>query len=187
MNISKLTIELLRAEEVDNLDFTGLEGLINSVYTVAESEFWVEGHNRTNTSYLLKAIQNSEVIVARLNGDITACVHVTMDGRGTAKFGMLSVPVQYEGNGIGGQLVKAAERHAFDSGCGKMRLEVLTSNELEHDGKQRLQDWYTRLGYVFMQQFPFDEVAPVDVQHLRTTCFFDVYEKDLVDTGHQAP
>lgn len=187
MNISKLTIELLRIEEVENQELAGLERLINSVYAIAEAEFWVDGHNRTNASDLLKAVKNLEVIGARWNGEIIACVHLMMDGRGTAKFGMLSVPAEYEGNGIGGQLVKAAEQHACDSGCRKMRLEVLTSNELNHDGKQRLHEWYTRLGYVFVEQFPFEELAPVDVQHLRTTCFFDVYEKDIVDTGHQDP
>ena len=187
MDISKLTIELLRADDVKSQELTGLEGLINSVYAVAEAQFWVDGHNRTNASELLKAIQNSEIIGARWNGEVIACVHLTGYGRSTAKFGMLSVPIEYEGNGIGGQLVKAAEQHAFDSGYGKMRLAVLTSNELKHDGKLRLQEWYARLGYMFVKQFPFEEVAPEDVQYLRTTCFFDVYEKDLVDTGHQAP
>ena len=184
VDLSKLTIELLSVEEVHGDTLTDLEELINTVYAVAEAEFWVTGYKRTNAEALLEAVQNSEVIAAKCKGDIIACVHLTMEGDSVAKFGMLSVPPKFEGNGIGGKLVKAAERHAFDSGCRKMRLELLTSKEWEHDGKQQLHEWYTRLGYVFIKQFLFEEVAPLEVQHLRTTCFFNVYEKEIAHGGH---
>ncbi|HIA05696.1 MAG TPA: GNAT family N-acetyltransferase [Flavobacteriales bacterium] len=184
VDLSKLTIELLSVEEVHGDTLTDLEELINSVYAVAEAEFWVTGYKRTNAEALLKAVQNSEVIGAKWKGDIIACVHLIVEGDGVAKFGMLSVPPKYEGNGIGGKLVKAAERYAFDSGCRKMKLELLTSKEWEHDGKQQLHEWYTRLGYVFIKQFLFEEVAPLEVQHLRTTCFFNIYEKEIAHGGH---
>jgi len=125
------------------------------------------------------AIGREEVIGAKFGGDIIACVRVEFIGSKVAKFGTLSVSPDFEGNGIGGLLVKAAENYAISRSCNKMRLELLTSTEWEHKGKQELHIWYSRLGYKFVTQFPFEEIAAQEAKSLRTPCFFNLYEKRL--------
>jgi len=179
VDLTDVTIELLNEGGQHEPALTELAELINSVYRVAESDLWIDGYQRTDVETLKELIGNSEIIAAKLGGKTIACVHISSLGGVVFKFGMLSVPPKYEGKGIGGRLVEAAEVHALSLGANKMRLELLTPGEGQHKGKLALQEWYIRLGYVFVKERPFEKVAPNEAPNLRMSCFFDIYEKPL--------
>ncbi|MBL4658461.1 MAG: GNAT family N-acetyltransferase [Flavobacteriales bacterium] len=179
MNIEKLSIELLSTSGTDELALTLLVGLINDVYAVAEADFWQSNYLRTTENQVIKSIENSEIIVAKYEGVIIASVNVQSIGGRVSKFGMLAVPPKYERNGIGGRLVSAAEAHALANGSSKMRLEILTPVEGKHRGKQVLGEWYLRLGYRFIKQFPFEKHVPEEAKFLKMPCYFNIYDKEL--------
>lgn len=59
--------------------------------------------------------------------------------------------------GLGGQLVRAAEAHARRAGCRRMQLNVLCPNvppDEEPPYKQWLQRWYLKQGYELRSYLP---------------------------------
>jgi len=68
MDINKLSVELLSAEqsEADVLDH--LVSLVNQVYKVAEANFWKDDYLRTDVQRLRKAVGKSGILTASYEG-----------------------------------------------------------------------------------------------------------------------
>jgi ribosomal protein S18 acetylase RimI-like enzyme len=82
---------------------------------------------------------NSEVLVARLEGAVTASVMVGHDGhRGTVYY--VSVEPQEQGRGFGRQVMAAAEAWLAERGVGKLNLLLRAENE-------KVRGFYEALGY----------------------------------------
>jgi ribosomal protein S18 acetylase RimI-like enzyme len=82
---------------------------------------------------------NSEVLVARLEGAVTASVMVGHDGhRGTVYY--VSVEPQQQGRGFGRQVMAAAEAWLAERGVWKLNLLLRADNE-------KARGFYEALGY----------------------------------------
>jgi ribosomal protein S18 acetylase RimI-like enzyme len=82
---------------------------------------------------------NSEVLVARIDGVITASVMVGHDGhRGTVYY--VSVEPQEQGRGFGRQVMAAAEAWLAERGVWKLNLLLRADNE-------KARGFYEALGY----------------------------------------
>ncbi|MBL4755687.1 MAG: hypothetical protein JKY52_19100 [Flavobacteriales bacterium] len=68
MDINKLSVELLSAEqsEADVLDH--LVSLVNQVYKVSEANFWKDDYLRTDVQRLRKAVGKSGILTASYEG-----------------------------------------------------------------------------------------------------------------------
>jgi GNAT superfamily N-acetyltransferase len=77
-----------------------------------------------------------------------------------AEFGMLSATKEYLGQGLGRGLVKKAEERAKKAGCDRMKTTLAVPKDWEHPMKQRLGEWYKRMGYVRGNPQDFKVVNP---------------------------
>ncbi|MBL4755686.1 MAG: GNAT family N-acetyltransferase [Flavobacteriales bacterium] len=93
---------------------------------------------------------------------------------------MLSVLPKYEGFGVGGLLVKAAESYAKDLGCIRMVLDILIPVAGETPSKVQLMEWYTRLNYRFLHELPIEHAVYPEAKFLKMPCLFSVHEKKLL-------
>ena len=91
--------------------------------------------------------------VLRQDGRVVGAVRVRRLDDRTAELGMLSVDPAAMGTGAGRALLEFAERR---HGTPFMQLELLVPRA-PHAHKQRLHDWYSRLGYVQIGEREFDE------------------------------
>jgi ribosomal protein S18 acetylase RimI-like enzyme len=82
---------------------------------------------------------NSEILLARIDGVITASVMVGHDGhRGTVYY--VSVEPQEQGRGFGRQVMAAAEAWLAERGVGKLNLLLRAENT-------KVRGFYEALGY----------------------------------------
>ena len=117
--------------------------------------------------------------MAELDNQIVGLIRVESIGEKISKFGMPTVPPEFEGKGIGGNLVDYAEALARKRGSNKMRLEILSPKEWTHKGKKMLESWYSREGYLPIEKASFEVVYPEEGKQLCTDCYFTLYEKTL--------
>lgn len=64
-------------------------------------------------------------------------------------------------------------------GVATMQLELLVPRGWVHPEKDRLGEWYGRLGYRIVRWAPFEEVAPHAAPRLATPCRFLVFQRPL--------
>jgi hypothetical protein len=87
-------------------------------------------------------------------------VRVQRIGDDISEFGMLAVPASQRGNGVGGDLVRFAERLSLATGRAEMRLELLVPRAWRHPSTRFLADWYHRIGYRVLRTGTIDEMYP---------------------------
>ena len=120
---------------------------INAAYAVAEEELWVPGKDRVSTDAVAAIVANGEMAVARLEGRIVGSVRVrTLDPQ-TGFLGLLAVEPAAQGAGVGSELIRFAEDVMRDAGATQMELRLLVPRDGPDSGKERLHEWYSRLGY----------------------------------------
>lgn len=154
--------------------------IINRVYEETEGEFLVPGKQRITLEALNDIIAKKELLVVELDpeNEVVGCVHLTLVDKETAMFGMLVSHPEYQGKGIGKQLVSAAENWALEQGCSKMCLELLSPKNYSTPHKNFLKAWYMRLGYVPKADIPYHHEDLLVV-----VCDFKLYCKELKPHG----
>lgn len=70
---------------------------------------------------------------------LIGCVNLKIQGK-RLYLGMFSVVPEQQGNGIGGQLLQAAEEQALQAGCDTIYMYVISV-------RRELIDWYQRKGF----------------------------------------
>jgi N-acetylglutamate synthase-like GNAT family acetyltransferase len=160
-------------------DLQHLTALVNSAYRGESSkQGWtteadlLDGQ-RTDEAELGKQLQgegNTILKYTDANNNILACVY--LHKKDTAMYlGMLTVAPTLQANGIGKQLLAAAEQFAAGQGCQTVEMTVISV-------RQELIAWYNRRGYYATGEtkpFPVDVKFGVAKQHLE----FIVMEKKL--------
>jgi predicted N-acetyltransferase YhbS len=140
-----------------------LTAIINDAYDSGESGIWEAGWSRVTRERVEQLVAAGEIAVARRDGTPVGCVRIQRLDERTAMFGMLSVAPAAHGSGLGRALIDFAERaYAVDA----MQLELLIPCGAPHPSKQRLHEWYSRLGYVRVGRRDFDEpllAGPADL------------------------
>jgi GNAT superfamily N-acetyltransferase len=91
----------------------------------------------------------------------------------------VSVAPEHWGDGLGSEIVAAAEELVRSRGAEAMQLELLVPSGWVHPHKDRLRAWYTRLGYQVARTAPFEEIATHATSQLATRCEFLVFRKPL--------
>jgi GNAT superfamily N-acetyltransferase len=153
--------------------------LTNEVYEVAEDGLWVDGATRTTVDEVAELTRAGEIVVARLRERVVGCVRVQRLDAGTGEFGMLVAEPAHRGIGVGGELIRFAERKCSADGLSVMQLELLVPRDWKHPTKEFLDAWYTRLGYRVARTGSIDEAYPHLAPLLATPCDFVIYRKEL--------
>ncbi|MBS1524967.1 MAG: GNAT family N-acetyltransferase [Bacteroidetes bacterium] len=130
-------------------DASELNALINSAYRgESAKKGW------TNEAHLLDGIRINEPTLAgylrdpktvilkciSAEGQILGCVYLKTEKNRRMYLGMLTVSPALQANGIGRQLLRAAEMWAVRSKCKVVYMTVITS-------RTELLNWYARRGY----------------------------------------
>lgn len=96
--------------------------------------------NRAETAIPAKlSVQPELLLVATSEGHVIGSAMAGYDGHRGWLYA-IAVLQSHQRQGIGRMLVREAERRLATLGCGKINLQVRTSN-------QRVAEFYTRLGY----------------------------------------
>lgn len=138
-------------------DAEAIAKVVNQAYEI-EAPF--VGGPRTSPETVSALVGNGDFIVAEHDGRIVGTVFVEPDEEpGVGRFGMLAVLPDEQMQGIGQQLVEAAEARLGRLHCREARIRVL-------DQRDDLLEWYRRLGYEEFgeQPYPFPERARVPVR-----------------------
>jgi GNAT superfamily N-acetyltransferase len=124
-------------------------------------------------------IRAGDLLAASVADRVVGCVRVRAIDALTAELGLLSTSPDQWGNGVGGQLVRAAEDLARARGAATMELVLLDPTDAAHAGKGRLRAWYEALGYRFVRSAPIEEVSSHAAADLVTPCQWLVFRKPL--------
>ena len=125
----------MRDAEVGDID--AIARLVNRAF-VAESPY-VEGE-RINADGVREMWGRGKFLLGEVEGMLAACVFVEPRGE-RAHVGLVSVEPAQQGNGIGSQLMAAAESYCRAAGFGEMELRFINHRtELDH--------FYRRMGFV---------------------------------------
>jgi len=154
--------------------------IVNAAYAEGEAGLWVDGTSRTDGREIAAAVRAGEMLVATtVGGRVVGCVRVRAvdDGPCSWEIGFVSVDPAEWGSGVGRALVLAAEDHARAHGATTVRLTLLVPRAAVHPAKERLRDWYTRLGYSIAGSVPFEDALPDAAPHLTAPCDLLLFTK----------
>jgi GNAT superfamily N-acetyltransferase len=163
----------------DDAPVEELVRLVNSAYAVGEAGLWLEGTTRTGPDEIADAIRSGGMLAATHEGRLAGCAYVRRLDAGTADLGLISTAPDQWGNGVGRELVRAAEELVRSRGMTTMQLELLVPKGGAHPEKDRLRAWYTRLGYRVVRSVPIEHVAAHLASRLAAPCEFLVFRKPL--------
>ena len=173
-------VKLLVPEEArDDVLVAELARLVNEAYAAGEAGLWMAGSTRTGPEEIADAIRSGGMLAATLDGRLVGCAYVRPLHAGTADLGLVSAAPEQWGTGVGRDLVRSAEALMRSRGVTTMQLELLVPKSWAHPEKDRLRQWYTRLGYEMVRVAPFDEVAAHLASQLATPCEFLIFRKRL--------
>jgi GNAT superfamily N-acetyltransferase len=164
---------------LDEVLVVELVRVINDAYAVGEAGLWLEGTARTTPAEVAEAVRSGGMLAATVEGRLVGCAYVHPLDAGTSDLGLISVAPERWGGGVGRELVRSAEELVRSSGATTMQLELLVPKGWAHPEKDRLRDWYTRLGYRVVRSAPFDQVAAHLESRLATPCEFLIFRKAL--------
>jgi len=110
---------------------------------------------RTDTAALTEIVDASQcILLAEDQGKLIGCVQVSDQGRGTAYLGLLSIAPEHQAQGLGRELIRAAEEQAKRAfGARQMEMTVIRQRE-------ELVAYYERRGYAPTGEerpFPLDD------------------------------
>lgn len=125
----------MRDAEADDID--AIVRLVNRAF-VAESPY-IEGE-RINANSVQEMWGRGKFLLGEIEGMLTACIFIEPRGE-RAHLGLVSVEPAQQGNGIGSQLMAAAEAHCRAAGFREMELRFINH-------RSELDRFYRRMGFV---------------------------------------
>src|SRR5262245_59027886 len=122
-------------------DASRIAVLVNMAYEV--ERFFVQG-DRTSAADVRRRMDEGMFLVGEAaDRTVVGCIFVEIVNPAAA-FGMLAVDPAFQAQGLGRQLVEAAESQAGDAGCGSMEIRVVN---LRTDLVPKYERWgYTLTG-----------------------------------------
>jgi|tagenome__1003787_1003787.scaffolds.fasta_scaffold18514272_1 GNAT superfamily N-acetyltransferase len=153
--------------------------LVNDAYAAGEMGLWRDGLQRTDEAEIAAAVRAREMLVAAIDGRAVGCARVRSVDPTTAEVGLITADPGSWGSGVGRAVVRAAEDRARSQGATTMRLTLLVPREGAHPFKDRLRDWYTRLGYEVVGSVALEEAMPHVAPSLAVPCDLLLFSKPL--------
>lgn len=152
--------------------------VVNDAYAIGEGDLFRPGHKRTaeDGAELVEIAEHGCLMVAMGGDEVVGTVKAVILGDMIGEVGLLSVAPHMGKQGIGSALMRAAERHLVEQGCGRVELRVLAPISGGHAGKEALQRMYERVGYGKVRVIP---VRPQMEATLVKECVFVVYDKGV--------
>ena len=145
-------------------DARAVAALISLAYRV--EDFFKIG-DRTDEDDVRARMRKGEFLLLEDESTLVGAVYVVTHGQ-TGYFGMLSIDPARQGQGLGRQLITAAEAHCRKAGCREMELEVVNL-------RTELPPFYRRFGYMETVTRPFP-----DHERAKLPCHFIVMTKSLL-------
>ena len=118
-------------------DVDRLVMLVNRAFEV--EAFFVTG-DRTTPAQVEAKLANGVFFVVEDRDRLIGCVHAETREGGRGYIGMLAVDPSAQGQGLGRQLMRVAERHCLQARCGEVVLTVINL-------RTELPPFYRSLGY----------------------------------------
>jgi GNAT superfamily N-acetyltransferase len=174
------TVELVDAGAAgDPALVDALAGVINGAYAVGERDLWREGVTRTTPAEVAEMIGAGDLLAATVAGSFAGCARVRMLDADTAELGLISVAPDQWGTGVGRELFRTAEQLMRSRGVSVVELELLVPQGRPHPVKDRLREWYLRLGYAIVRTAACEEVVGHRAVELATPAEFLIFRKAL--------
>ena len=144
-------------------DAREIAALINTAFLV--EKFFLDG-DRITAEEVQRLLDRGSFLLAEDPTGLSGCVYFETDHE-HAYLGLLSVSPARQGEGLGRQLVAAAEDQARQSGCKFMDLRIVNL-------RIELRPFYRRLGYQEIGISPFPAEVPT-----KMPCHFIKMSKSL--------
>lgn len=176
---------------INNLSFINkLVAIINAVYHETDAGIFIDGYERTTPGQVACLLGNQELATAILKSgspgspnEPIGCVLVKTILPKTGMFGLLALEPKQRGGGVGKRLAVFAEEHCQRLGCTRMQLELLVPTGFKHPFKERLEAWYTRMGYAMTRVGSYEEEYPELGKLLAVPVEYRIYEKPFVSAS----
>jgi GNAT superfamily N-acetyltransferase len=133
-------------------DTDAVARLINAAFIV---ERVVIDGDRTNPQAVRALMNSGRFLLAEDITGLVGCVYIERRDE-HSYLGLLSVAPQFQGRGLGRQLVAAAEDHSREIGCRVIDLRIVSA-------RAELLPFYRRLGYIENGTAPFPPDVPTKV------------------------
>lgn len=174
-------LRVYNAREADTslADRKSLHDILILAYALTEVEVWGPNYVRISFEEYNELIERGEILIAYYNNDVVGGIHFSQRKKGLYSFSLLCADFDKSGLGIGRTLVNEVETIAKEKGATAIEIEILRPKGMEVPFKNRISDWYQRLGYAYTHSQNFAEIKPVKAQNLARPCDFDYYWKNI--------
>ncbi len=154
--------------------------IMREAYARTEVEIWGENYTRIPQSNYETLIEEGKIGAAFIDDQLVGGISARRIDEETFSFGLLAVHEDFGSRGVGRALVEAVEHRAQQTGAKYMNIEILRPRDFTLAMKDRLHDWYKRMGYVFTHDENFQDRRPDRAKDLKVPSVFDCYRKELV-------
>ncbi|KAK7429805.1 hypothetical protein QQZ08_003650 [Neonectria magnoliae] len=179
---SAISIKFPSPDSANDASLTStLATIVNTVYNWAEGDIFLPSYERTSSTEIAQLLRHGHLAVAYLNStdEPVGCVLVKLLSPERGDFGMLALDEQHRGAGLGRLMVDFAEDECRRRGCSIMQLELIVPTTYQHAGKQRMEGWYTRMGYKVVKLGSFNDEYPELGKMLAGPVEYKIFEKSL--------
>ena len=152
--LSLLTVVSSMSIQIGTLDtLNDVTTIINDAYRIGETGILVDTPDqpfyRATEEEVQQMIATKAILTLLIDEKVVGCIKVHVIDDGVAEWGCLAVAHSSQGKGYGTMLVNAVEQHIQSvMNCQVAQLVLLAPSSWKHSHKERLRDWYQRLGYV---------------------------------------
>lgn len=161
--------------------FERLFNIIRIAYAETEKEVWGEGYVRMTREELKNHIENDQILIALIKGEIVGGIRYHEIADGVWSFGLLGASFDHKGQGIGRALIHEVENRVRALNGKAIDIEILRATSIDTEFKTQLAQWYQRLGYEFSGTKEVMEVYDNSAKwaKLVNPSHFDCYLKEL--------
>lgn len=182
MRFPQVEVQQASNENLTATEIKRLFDIMIHAYAVTESEIWGDNYMRLTFEEFNEILDKKQLFVAFINDQVVGSIRAYPLSKKKYAFGLLSADFSESGKGIGRSLIEAIEQYAKEQGATIMELEILRPADIISPFKERLANWYTGMGYNFLETVNFDVVEPNRVEKEATMVnrsVFDCYQKEL--------
>jgi N-acetylglutamate synthase-like GNAT family acetyltransferase len=150
--VSSMTVQIGAFDTLNEVT-----AIINDAYRIGESGILMDTPDRpfyrVTAEEVQQMIARKGILTLSIDGQVVGCIKVNVVDNNVAEWGCLAVMRSCQGKGYGTMLVNAIEQHIQSVlNCQVAQLELLAPSSWKHSHKERLRDWYQRLGYALAKE-----------------------------------